>query len=404
MRPFIFTLFSLLLVLAACGEKEPALTEYYIPVATLTNQLSAPANYENVIFLELIVELLNQPLARHESSEGVFLGAYIARDAISGGDIRSFQDYMGVSHAIFAYTMRLCDPFPIRWVLDNISNQTAPMITLLPPLYGNPFCLDAIKYFAQYAGIFHVPTFIQLYPIHGNNGFLPAEYTAFFVQAREVLAYYAPNAALVWGIDAENLPTARHFLPTENAVDWINLTAYSKVETDGSFDDFGQVLNMFHQMFSEITSLMLTTAVSHHSYVNNSHFPTQAADKLMQIYNLIDSNPRIRAIIYQNYSDLSGTGHIYTLNTSPVIRDGYRQAASHPRFINFVEQTDHPRNGNISLHRPGQAAARGYGFYIQTEGGLQPVSQIIQALNADFFVNKQKGTLTLQIPRLSYFP
>ncbi|MCL2234915.1 MAG: hypothetical protein FWB98_00545 [Defluviitaleaceae bacterium] len=386
----------ILFLLAACGG-EPSVTEEYAPVFAMTEYEPLPPGEGEVVYLDFIIEMLNQPFGRFERAEGVLLGAYIARDAVSGGDIRSFQDYMQVEHGIFAHTMRLGEPFPLRWVLDNIANHSTPLITLHPPQDAEMFDFEALETFARYAGMFNVPTFVELYPIRTGHGFLPLEHVNFFRHARGIFEQQAPNVALVWGIDTHNLAHAKHFYPGEGFLDWIKLTAYNHVATDGTFGDFSETLGIFYGMFHRAAPLMLSTAISHHSPESNSHFPAQASDKLTQIYDLLERHHRIRAIIYRNYSDRGESGHIYSLNTSPILRDAYREAAANPRFISQMPTAPHPRRGNITLHHPNHAISREGSFYVPFEGQMLPIAQVLNRLNGDFFVNKQEGHLTLQV-------
>jgi len=404
---FILSIFIFVLMLAGCGGDEPVIEEYIPTVAVISDETYRDAGGNNdgvgeVVYLDFIIEMLNQPLARHESTEGVFLGAYIARDAVSGGDIASFQEYMQVQHAIFVYSMHLGDPFPLRWVLDNIANHTTPLITLHPVREGDPFDFETFENFAIYAGMFNMPAFVELFPIHASHNFSPMEYVDFFRHARAILIQHAPNVALVWGICPDNLPLAKHFYPGEEALDWIKLTAYNHVDTDGTFEEFGKALSEFYSMFHRSAPLMLSTAVSHHSPANNSLFPAQAAQKLSEIYDILEYHHRIRAVIYRSYSDRAVSGHIYSLNTSPILRDAYRTATANPRFLSLVSRTPHPRRGNITLHHPQPALSHGGSFYVPFEGGVRPIAHVIDRLNGDFFVNKEKGRLTLQVTHWTY--
>ena len=397
----VLLIFSLILILAGCGG-DIVFVEEYIPTVAVTvedeyQNMDTSDNPSDVVYLDFIIEMLNQPLARHESTEGVFLGAYIARDAVSRGDIADFQEYMQVQHAIFVYSMNMGDPFPLRWVLDNISNNTTPLITLHPPHEGDPFDFQAFEDFAIYAGMFNLPAFVELFPIHANHNFAPAEYVDFFRHARAILIRHAPNVALVWGICQDSLPLAGHFFPGQQALDWIKLTAYNHINIDGTFNEFSQVLSEFYNMFHHHAPLILSTAVSHHSPANNSLFPAQAAQKLNEIFKLLEYHHRIRAIIYRNYSDRAVSGNIYSLNTNPILRDAYRNATANPRFLNLVSNEPHPRRGNITLHHPQQAISSNGRFYVPFEGQIRPITQVINRLDGDFFVNMEKGHLTLQV-------
>jgi hypothetical protein len=429
---------------------EPCLESYSEP-------LSEDEPESGLVFLDLKIKVPNHVFAKHEPAHGTFLGAYIASDRATAG-MAQFQEQTGVKHAIFAYTMHLGDEYPLRWVLDNISNLSSPFFTILPPKTG-PVCnITLLEDFAKQAGLFNVPVFVNLFPICGgvtqtggiaqaggiaqtqeNTRFVPSEYIAFFRRAYDIFARHAPNAALVWGVDSSVLPLAGHFFPGAEYVDWVNITIYDDIGPDGDFKDFFGSLDSFYDSFycsfQGDIPLILSTAVSHYSMESNRHFPVQAAARIGYIYGKLAEYPEIKALIYRNYSDLSGNntngrGGIYRLNDSDVVINSYKEAASLPHFLSVIEHK--PQGaivGSTVLSTPYKAVMREFDFFIpvevltagvqsavtqsagvqsavtQSADGLEviiddkvfyPMWAVNQVLGIDFFVNLQEGFLVLQ--------
>ena len=318
--------------------------------------------------LDLKVEVSGHILERYEPARGALLGAYVARD-LSVSGIRAFEADVGVSHAIFAYTMRLGEEYPSRWVLENLAAAKAPLITLLPPgdgqvRLGDVRLVEGLREFAENAGRFDVPLFVHLFPVVEGHVFEAEEYIIFFRLARSIFRHYAPNVALVWGFDAASMAGAMRFFPGRDAVDWIKLVAYSDVSGDGGFDDFFELVELFTLAYQREAPLMLGFGVSHFTASNHSYFTIEAAAQIEYIYERLVKFPRIKAVLYRNYNDIGGRGSKYAVHGVEVIAAAYGRAAGAGHFLDFVNNGREVREVVQLMRSPFTAVMRDYYFYI----------------------------------------
>ena len=403
MKKRLSFLVFLLVFLAACGGVPAAI---YIPY-TAPETTPPPTT----VFLDLFFEQANHPLGLHEPVQGVLLGAGIKKDP-TAGSIEQFNELAGVGHAIFAYTMHLGDAFPLRWVLENIAAGSASFITLMPPTdSSSPFDLILLEQFISDIALFNAPVFVQLFPITPGLDMVPLEYIAFFNRAYVMFEAAAPHVALTWGFDSTMQATAPHFFPGENAVHWINLTLYNYIDPDGYFADVSSILHGFHDAFSHIAPLSLTTAVSSYCIYSNRRFPYQAGAKIINLYGQVVNFPRLRAIIYQNYSDITGRGADFRINHTQVITNSYQTAALASHFLTSFPKYPAPIYGITSQKSPYTALLVGYRFYIpQAAFNLptlpivpingriyHPLHYVLEATGSDFFVNMELSTITIQL-------
>ena len=351
-------------------------------------------------------------LSPFEPASGVVLGAYIKSDPLMPS-INAFREYIGVSHGIFAHTITLGDAYPLGWVLENIAAGTTPHLTILPPNQSNIYDIDLIRSLAKDAALFNVATFINLFPLQSNSNFTPSQYIAFFQQAYDVFATYAPNVVMVWGVDISNIHMARHFFPGGGYVGWINLIAYKQISRDGLFEDFFDLLDAFYLDFQEEAPIILSLAVSHYSQASNRHFIAEASEKIAHIYSRIHLYPRIRSVIYLNYSQMQQGGGNFTINSNNTLRDAYIKATSNLNIIDSLS-TSQPslRQAPLILHTPHQAAMYASSFYIPIEAittplpnanltiidnlPFYPLADINRATGCTFFKNAQENFLVIQ--------
>ncbi|MCL2753844.1 MAG: hypothetical protein FWE44_06830 [Defluviitaleaceae bacterium] len=410
MRKFftLFFLFGIIFALSACAGEDFFVQP--INFGDVEVQASVQDKPQEIVFLELRFELANHTLAKHEPEHGVLLGAYIKRD-FAMNNIEDFQRYLGINHSIFSYTMHLGDEYPLRWVLENIANFSAPHITLLPPQYGEKFDIELIEEFAAQAGIFDTPIFVQLYPIWQGHNFILAEYIDFFKKASGIFEIYAPNVALVWGVDGQSVEQSTIFFPSEDIVDWVQITVYNEIDEDGNFDCFFKILEPFYFEYNGIAPIMVSVAVSHYSTANNRYFSLRAADKLEDIYERIITNfPRIRAVIYHNYNDIAGRGGMYRINSTSVLTRAYVDSVNNPQFLNSFQKSAVNMQVNTVVRTPYMAVMQGNEFFLPSQilpyfdGDIIVINSqnfvsmrdISEQLGMDFFVNFGEGFFMLK--------
>ena len=351
-------------------------------------------------------------LSPFEPASGVVLGAYIKSDPLMP-NIAAFRDYIGVNHGIFAHTITLGDAFPLGWILENIAAGTTPHLTILPPNHSDIYDIDLIRSLAKDAALFNIATFINLFPLQSNSNFMPSQYIAFFRQAYDIFTTYAPNVVMVWGIDISNIHMARHFFPGEGYVGWINLIAYKQISRDGLFEDFFGPLDAFYLDFQETAPIILSLAVSHYSQISNRHFIVEASEKIDHIYSRIHLYPRIRSVIYLNYSQMQQGGGNFTINNNNTLRDAYIKATSRLNVIGSLALSQLPsRQATLILHTPHQAAMYASSFYIPIDAiatplpdasltiiddlPFYPLADINRATGCTFFKNAQENFLVIQ--------
>jgi len=402
-------------MLSACGRSGSS----YVPLVASTEIILPDAvnSGDEITHLSIEIEIENYRLALHEPAAGAFIGAYIERDAAAGG-IRAFEADVNVSHAIFAYTMALDDEYPMLWVLENIALMKMPFIAVMPAAEGPVYNLELVRELAVNAGRFNVPMFINLFPLTVNHIFTAEEYIHFFRQARTIFSEYAPNAALVWGFDAENIIEAMQFYPGAFAVDWIHMTVYNDVDIRGRFNDFFTHINFFYFAFQREAPLMVSTAVSHYTLENTSYFIREAAEKIEYIYSGLQAYPRIKAVIYRSYNDAFGRGSKYAVNSMPAIRDAYAAAVYSSHFSITMDDIGEGYATKRILS-PFRAVMRNSDFYIpvrallydaripyyQMDADVQteiagdmfvPIADVNRIFGMDFFVDMQRRMLVLR--------
>jgi len=402
---------SLLFLLASCNNANNTPTEQIQEVF----YKEAPVQ---VTHFELFVQLNDHRASVFEPSFGIFAGIYLRQDNTTSS-IRSFEQSLGVQHAIYAYSITLGQAYPIMFVLEAIANNKTPLITVIPSHY-NIFDISLIYDLAHEVGRFNVPIFLQFYPITNDFAVLPSEYISFFIEAVQVFRRYAPNIAIIWGFDSHNITTASHFWPGQEFVDWINLTIYADVDIYGQHNDIFAYIDLFSLNFQRQAPLMLTLGVSHHNFENNRYFVSQAAEKLYNIYTNLELYPRIMAIIYQNYSTTDhekNSGQNYKVNTSDIIQNAYASAISNPHFITNIEKESQSHQ-NTFVSSAFQAIEYNGNFFIPYKALIYDlqiddigifnnitteientlfvsISDINRILYIDFFINRQNNMLFL---------
>ena len=414
-----FVLIYASLLLTACGDGGEAVPVFQPEISVVQ---AGAATTPEILTFDLNIEVQEFQLARHEPTAGAFIGAHISHDA-AFESIRAFESEIGVEHAIFAYKMKLGDEYPVRWVLENLAAGKAPFITLMPPddisLLNTHSLMDILQNFAAEAGRFNMPIFVELFPMLSHHGFSPHDYISFFQTSRTVFDYYAPNVALVWGFDAENLAESAHFYPGRDSVDWIHLKVYNNIDVDGAYGDLFNYIDFFYFAYQQERPLMVSFGVSHHAADSNRYFIREAAEKIEYIYGRLVDYPRIKAVIYRSYNEPGGGK--FGLRGADAIMTAYVQAASSAYFLGFVSNFQTPRQDVQVMRSPFRAVMRDGYYYIpkralvydarflpkhfedleglETEIGgdiFFSMAHLNRIMGVDFFVDMQRQTLTLR--------
>jgi len=278
-------------------------------------------------------------LAMHEPPSGTLIGMYTDNPGQSDRIISQIENSVGVSHAAFMDAIRLGDPFPLMWILECIAEQKFPITVILPPQGGSAFgryLTEELIETAIFFGSFNLPMFIVFYPVENNSGWNPADYIAFFRQARAVFAEHAPKVAFVWSVDV-HLDNFIAFYPGELAADWVGLSLFCQ-----EAETLEQAVTFYHT-FQNIAPIMLNLGVPHFTVEGHRYHVSEAAIALNQIYStILNEFPRVRMVNYMNLSRISETGQDYSISGDAALREAYRKSVEGfltemPRNIDDIE-------------------------------------------------------------------
>jgi len=268
--------------------------------------------------------------AMYEPAEGAYLGAWLRPDMTKP----AFEELVGKKHAVFVLEMQIGDDFPATWILQSISAQAAPLITLSLP-YDNDFPLAELAEFAYELGNFNLPSFIVLNPLSPESVVTPEEYVLLFRYARIIFRTYAPMAAFVWhGYD--NQATAESpFYPGHDVVDWVSIELLAPQGPEGFFVDIPAQLKPFYLSFQQHKPIiLLPLGIGHFSRKDYVYRVPQAAAEIARIYETMrDMFPRVRLIIYGNHHLTTPKGDDFSLTREELLINAYQEATSDEHFI-----------------------------------------------------------------------
>ena len=280
-------------------------------------------------------------LAMHEPPAGTLISMYTDNLGQSDRIINQVESSVGVSHAAFMDAMHLGDPFPLMWILECIAEQKIPITAILPPQNGTAFSAylaEELVEAAIFFGAFNLPMFIVFYPIESNSAWNPADYIAFFRQARSIFATYAPQAAFIWSVDA-NLDNFSNFYPGELAADWVGLSLFCQ-----NPESLEQAIAFYHK-FQNVAPIMLNLGVPHFTVEGHRYHVSEAASALNLIYStILNDFPRVRMVNYMNLSRINETGQDYSISGDAALREAYRKSVEGfltemPRNTDHLETT-----------------------------------------------------------------
>lgn len=323
-----------------------------------------PTKEEYTVF----VEDIHYRFALYEPAIGLYLGAYILSNPAIDYDIDRFESATGKSHAIYSYYTSIGGDLPVTWLLSCLSQYKTPNIIIKTPK------LDAsdaeIEACAKEIGAFNMPMFVQLAPV--ENRFNPDRYKQFFRRAREIFKEYAPNAAIVWTVNAEDAFDCMKFYPGSEYVDWAGISVYQTIAADGSYDHgMMSAFEYFYSSFQKINPIMLTEyAASHQSSRDSIYRTSMAANEISRIYGeLPRSFPRVKAVTYMDVNTMTATSSRdmrdnFSLIEQPEILMAYNKAVETSDYLSQIDPRPAGEQKTQLMRSPFAAYAVGEELFI----------------------------------------
>jgi len=373
----LMVVFALFLV--ACEAQEDGPPPLVIFESAETAQVNAGTMQPLVIEenrLDVLIMNAGIMRRRFEPQSGIYIGAYIESDMAVNG-VAAFEELTGVEHAIFANSMIAGEEFPFRWILELAAVRRTPLLTIQPYDRHDPFDMERITKTAQNAGFFNLPIFVNLFPVSRVMGYEAQEYVAFFREAREIFARYAPNAAIVWSVHFEDVfARAENFYPGEEYVDWAGVAAFSNINNDGEHIDVMRHIGYFYFLFQREHPIMITAlGVSYFTTANFSFHTQQAADEIVRVYNALAAGfPRIKAVVYASFDatdfDTGRNLNNYRITGEPPLIEAYGRVLANSRFLNVVDENGEGRD-DVTIKSPFQIAEVNGVLFLPIESLIQ---------------------------------
>jgi len=391
----IFLLLLLLFSLTACMTENPP---QIIGTPRVHGGFIHETMAEDIIYEEIgpqpftvLYRRENMKFEMYEPPEGVYIGAWLSPETT----IRMFEHEADKRHAVYVNEINLGEEIDISWLLQCIASRATPLFIVHPP--DNPGIddiptADLVVYMAQRLGSFNLPMFIAFFP--EEHGMMPAEYTLFFRQARNIFLTHAPMAAFVWVAPSHTATSQNPFYPGDNAVDWVALPLLAEWDAENCFTDILGNFNTFYNSFHEHKPIMvLPLGVSHFTRGDYTYRLNQAAMEISRVYDALQNYPRVGLIAYADAFTLSRAYRDdFSVSIEPQLISAYSNAIYGENFLQLIEKTTNETT------RWARSAYHGYiwedRIYISTntlenEILIMPHRQIIE-INENSFVDSRR--------------
>jgi len=333
--------------------------------------------------LSIIYETENPNAAKYEPERGCYAGADVSSGGAFHGDIRGFEGFTGVDHAIFSCSMELGNEYPLSFVLSCVAAGKTPCVVINPPKNGGPLYDEGLlaETVMGFAAV-NIPVFVVFYPYSGGAGFAPSDYISFFRTAAELFREYVPGAAVVWSVGVSDVYNCADYYPGDGAADWAGLGVRAGLErisgSDGlAYPDVMGGIEYFYFRYQKKKPIMLTElAVSHYSSRDNRYRSDDAARLIKKILAAAGTQfPRIKAYIYADEGLSDGGTDNFSVTGDGDVKAAYREAASGVQFLRSVveEPSFYLRSAFRSAHRA----------YYGAGGVFIPVNALASDLGCD---------------------
>ena|GEM_PF-553793 len=329
--PKLLPLLALPLLLTSCMGESPQ----FIGTPRLQGGLLHETVAEEAPEAELLeyTVFFQEPAANfalYEPRDGAYIGAWLSQET----SIRVFEHQTEKRHAVYVNEMNLGDEIPITWLLQCMSAQATPLFVIHPP--NNPDleavpALELAAGLAERLGSFNLPMFIAFYPEAELNGFMPAEYTLLFSQARNIFKAHAPMAAFTW-LAPSYLSTPKNpYFPGNQNVDWVALSVLDDAE---NFEIF------YESFYKHAPIMILPLGISHFTRGEYIYRLTQTAEEISALYKHLQTFPRLGLIVYGDAFTLARTYHAdFSISIEEKLSAAYAKAVASDYFLHSLEKS-----------------------------------------------------------------
>lgn len=254
-----------------------------------------------------------------------------------------------VSHSIYGLETDICQPFPLKDVLEIYKNGKTPLITI----YSSNTCLpDAYELLkvSQTYGALNIPIYINLLPFSHTLWEDMDAYKNFWEQAAKNFKYNAKNATLIWSVFKEDTPFYEKAMPKSELFSYGGLMFYGN-STDGPNEFLSSLEALYNVTEKEI--IISALGISNYSTSDHVYKTQEAMSSIENLYwEVYTSHPKVLALIYMD-KDLTTLSPTATLCNNYRITGEKSILESYSHVINSIkENTDtyhkSPYKGKIS--------------------------------------------------------
>ncbi|OON95776.1 MAG: hypothetical protein ATN36_07565 [Epulopiscium sp. Nele67-Bin005] len=248
-------------------------------------------------------------LAPYEPMNGVYLGAYVERNAVLDNDIKKFEEQIGQKQAFRVFQYNSDDPISSSDVLECIANKQVPYIKYL--FDDTKGINDVYHLIGDLSSVYRTPMFIELYPVTSSMT-NPKTYNNQYQEAYQLIKRYLSESTIVWSIDHTRVEDVSIYYPGDEYVDWVGLNMFLPRLRNGEIaqDNYSSIIDMWYKTFQSTKPMMLTSlGVSYFSSEDYIYTTSEAKDKLEYFYSeLPEKYPRIKGILYvdANMQEMGG--------------------------------------------------------------------------------------------------
>ena len=301
--------------------------------------------YENENILSeynILLKSEDYKYEKYEPYDSCYLGAYVLSSKNINYSIDGLNEDTNKKHGISLYYLTVGNVVPDLWILECIRNTITPCIILQPFDTENPYQKYLIEKSIKSFNKFNIPFFVQIYPnpseLNGSN----KEYIEFYKYASDLIDEFAPNVAKVWAVEDNNLYESLLYYPGDSYVNWIGLCMYIDFDELNNHDVTNSI-KIFYESYETKKPLMIAQlGISDYSNKTQEYAVKRKVDLLTNIYyKIISEYPRIKAINYLNYNDITldqgkMTGNNYSLTDNSSTLKCYTEIVGNKHFTNTV--------------------------------------------------------------------
>ena len=290
------------------------------------------------------------PRAKFEPPDGCYIGAYVALDDASGGDMTQFERLTAKKHASYFRYAGYGQPFPSNWVAEVKAAGAVPHIAWEPNDGLAPVKDDAyLRQWAADARDAGCPIFLR-YASEMNGNWQaysgnPRLYIEKWRLVHKVMSEVAPNVAMVWCPFAEPVSTIDAYYPGDAYVDWVGVNIYSvwvhdNDPTKPGGEDPLQFLDPIYLRYADRKPVQICEyAATHFCLATKQTLSDFATEKMTRMYQMLRTKyPRVKMINWFSV-DTARKGlasNDYAVTSDPAVLERYRALIADGHFLSNV--------------------------------------------------------------------